>query len=83
MEILDRNSLESIGVQWGGAGAANNNTKGSSTVVAQGFTRSRLRLGAESPGIYERYKPGESQPVPGLLAAPCPQPPPSRPVATS
>jgi len=35
MEILDRNAFEGIGVQWGGAAAANIN--GSSTVVGQGF----------------------------------------------
>ena len=34
MEILDRNSLEAIGVQWGGAGARN---VGSNTIVGQGF----------------------------------------------
>jgi type IV pilus secretin PilQ/predicted competence protein len=47
MEILDRNSLESIGVQWGGAGAAN--TKGSSTVVAQGFTGADSTRGGIAP----------------------------------
>jgi type IV pilus assembly protein PilQ len=35
MEILDRNSLEAIGVQWGGALAG---TSGSNTLVGQGFT---------------------------------------------
>ncbi|HYB71348.1 MAG TPA: secretin N-terminal domain-containing protein [Candidatus Bathyarchaeia archaeon] len=50
MEILDRNSLESIGVQWGGAGAAN--TKGSSTLVAQGFTGAdATRTGIAPNGI--------------------------------
>ncbi|HEY7436876.1 MAG TPA: AMIN domain-containing protein [Methylomirabilota bacterium] len=34
MEILDRNSLEAIGVQWGGAGAKN---VGSNTLIGQGF----------------------------------------------
>jgi type IV pilus assembly protein PilQ len=34
MEILDRSSLEAIGVQWGGAGARN---VGSNTIVGQGF----------------------------------------------
>ncbi len=34
MEILDRNSLEAIGVQWGGAAAKN---VGSNTIVGQGF----------------------------------------------
>jgi type IV pilus secretin PilQ/predicted competence protein len=34
MEILDRNSLEAIGVQWGGAGAK---TAGSNTLIGQGF----------------------------------------------
>jgi type IV pilus assembly protein PilQ len=34
MEILDRNSLEAIGVQWGGAAAKN---VGSNTLVGQGF----------------------------------------------
>jgi type IV pilus assembly protein PilQ len=41
MEILDRSSLEAIGVQWGGALAGNN---GSTTLVGQGFT------GADSLG---------------------------------
>jgi type IV pilus assembly protein PilQ len=34
MEILDRNSLEAIGVQWGGAAAG---TSGSNTLIGQGF----------------------------------------------
>ena len=34
MEILDRTALEAIGIQWGGAGAAN---VGNATVVGQGF----------------------------------------------
>jgi type IV pilus assembly protein PilQ len=34
MEILDRNALEAIGVQWGGAGAEN---YGATTLVGQGF----------------------------------------------
>src|SRR3984893_10965575 len=34
MEILDRNSLEAIGVQWGGAAAK---TSGSNTLIGQGF----------------------------------------------
>lgn len=34
MEILDRNSLEAIGIQWGGAGAKN---VGSNTLIGQGF----------------------------------------------
>jgi type IV pilus assembly protein PilQ len=34
MEILDRSALEAIGIQWGGAGAAN---VGRATVVGQGF----------------------------------------------
>jgi len=34
MEILDRSALESIGIQWGGAGASN---VGRTTVVGQGF----------------------------------------------
>jgi type IV pilus assembly protein PilQ len=37
MEILDRNSLEAIGVQWGGAAAKN---VGSNTLVGQGFQSS-------------------------------------------
>jgi type IV pilus assembly protein PilQ len=41
MEILDRSSLEAIGVQWGGALAG---TSGSNTLVGQGFT------GADSLG---------------------------------
>jgi len=35
MEILDRSSLEAIGVQWGGALAG---TSGSNTLIGQGFT---------------------------------------------
>lgn len=35
MEVLDRNSLEAIGVQWGGATAKN---VGSNTLIGQGFT---------------------------------------------
>jgi type IV pilus assembly protein PilQ len=34
MEILDRTALESIGIQWGGGGAAN---AGKATLVGQGF----------------------------------------------
>jgi type IV pilus assembly protein PilQ len=34
MEILDRNALEAIGIQWGGAGAEN---VGNATLVGQGF----------------------------------------------
>ncbi len=34
MEILDRSSLEAIGVQWGGAAAG---TSGSNTLIGQGF----------------------------------------------
>jgi type IV pilus secretin PilQ/predicted competence protein len=34
MEILDRTAFEGIGVQWGGAGAANS---GNSTLIGQGF----------------------------------------------
>ena len=34
MEILDRNALEAIGVQWGGGGVTN---AGKATVVGQGF----------------------------------------------
>ena len=34
MEILDRNALEAIGVQWGGAGAGHRQP---ATVVGQGF----------------------------------------------
>jgi len=38
MEILDRTSLEAIGVQWGGAAAQQN---GSNTLIAQGFQGAR------------------------------------------
>ncbi len=37
MEILDRNSLEAIGVQWGGAAAKN---VGTNTLIGQGFQSS-------------------------------------------
>jgi len=39
MEILDRSSLEAIGVQWGGAAAGN---VGSNTLVGQGFQGPRV-----------------------------------------
>jgi type IV pilus assembly protein PilQ len=43
MEILDRNSLEAIGVQWGGAAAKN---VGNPTLIGQGFQSSdTLRTG--------------------------------------
>ncbi len=42
MEILDRTALEAIGIQWGGAGAAN---AGKTTLVGQGF-----QSPAQSPG---------------------------------
>jgi type IV pilus assembly protein PilQ len=42
MEILDRTALEAIGIQWGGAGAAN---VGRATVVGQGFQSSPQTLG--------------------------------------
>jgi len=46
MEILDRNSLEAIGVQWGGAAAKN---VGTNTLIGQGFQASdatRTGIGA-------------------------------------
>ena len=48
MEILDRNSLEAIGVQWGGAAAK---TSGSNTLIGQGFQASdptRTGIGASN-----------------------------------
>lgn len=48
MEILDRNSLEAIGVQWGGAAAK---TVGSNTLIGQGFQASdatRTGIGASN-----------------------------------
>ena len=46
MEILDRNSLESIGVQWGGALAKN---VGGNTLVGQGFQASDATRTGISP----------------------------------
>ena len=49
MEILDRNSLEAIGVQWGGALAG---TSGSNTLVGQGFTgNDATRTGIGATGV--------------------------------
>ena len=48
MEILDRNSLEAIGVQWGGAAAKN---VGTNTLIGQGFQASdatRTGIGASN-----------------------------------
>ena len=45
MEILDRNALEAIGVQWGGAGAGN---AGKATVVGQGF-----QSPGQIPGLWQ------------------------------
>jgi type IV pilus assembly protein PilQ len=47
MEILDRTSLEAIGIQWGGAGAK---TSGSNTLIAQGFDGPRV-VGTGVSGI--------------------------------
>jgi type IV pilus secretin PilQ/predicted competence protein len=41
MEILDRNALEAIGIQWGGAGAGN---FANSTLVGQGFQSTTGRI---------------------------------------
>lgn len=49
MEILDRNSLEAIGVQWGGAAAK---TAGSNTLIGQGFqSTDPLRTGTGASNI--------------------------------
>jgi type IV pilus assembly protein PilQ len=49
MEILDRNSLEAIGVQWGGALAG---TSGSNTLIGQGFTgNDAVRSGIGAVGV--------------------------------
>lgn len=49
MEILDRSSLEAIGVQWGGALAG---TSGSNTLVGQGFTgNDATRTGIGATGV--------------------------------
>ena len=49
MEILDRNSLEAIGVQWGGALAG---THGSNALIGQGFTGSdATRTGIGAVGV--------------------------------
>lgn len=47
MEILDRNSLEAIGVQWGGALAGN---AGSNTLVGQGFQSGDTTRTGIAPG---------------------------------
>jgi type IV pilus assembly protein PilQ len=46
MEILDRTSLEAIGVQWGGAAAKN---VGSNTLIGQGFQSSDVARTGISP----------------------------------
>ena len=58
MEILDRNSLEAIGVQWGGAAAKN---VGSNTLVGQGFGSSAdaLRTGI-APANFSAVNPNLS-----------------------
>ena len=49
MEILDRSSLEAIGVQWGGAAAG---TSGSNTLIGQGFqSTDTTRTGIGTSGI--------------------------------
>ncbi len=49
MEILDRNSLESIGIQWGGALAKN---VGGNTLIGQGFQASdAARTGIQASNI--------------------------------
>src|SRR6266446_2595128 len=49
MEILDRSSLEAIGVQWGGAAAG---TSGSNTLIGQGFQSTDMtRTGIGTSGI--------------------------------
>jgi type IV pilus assembly protein PilQ len=46
MEILDRNSLEAIGVQWGGAAARN---VGGNTLIGQGFQSSDVARAGIAP----------------------------------
>jgi type IV pilus secretin PilQ/predicted competence protein len=48
MEILDRTSLEAIGVQWGGAGAANS---GNATLIGQGFQTADVLRSGIAPGL--------------------------------
>ena len=52
MEILDRNALEAIGVQWGGGGAGN---VGSSTLVGQGFQPTDAYAARGSPAERPRH----------------------------
>jgi type IV pilus assembly protein PilQ len=55
MEILDRNSLEAIGVQWGGGAVKN---VGSNTLVGQGFGSSAdLTRGGISPSNFTPVNP--------------------------
>ena len=64
MEILDRNSLEAIGVQWGGATAGN---VGGNTLIGQGFQNTDP--GRAGIAAAPRPEPGQPQSDPGLAAA--------------
>ena len=74
MEILDRNSLEAIGVQWGGADAPG--TSASNTLIGQGFQATDAGSSGHRTGRARRthFTPGQPQPDPGLRC--CRWPPP-------
>ena len=77
MEILDRNSLEAIGVQWGGAAAKN---VGTNTLIGQGFQSTRCDADRHR---HQQFHPRELEPLAGLVAARWRPAPVSRPAATS
>src|SRR6266850_2221701 len=57
MEILDRNSLEAIGVQWGGASTGN---VGNSTLIGQGFQGSDVVRTGIAPSNFSPSNPNLS-----------------------
>jgi type IV pilus assembly protein PilQ len=57
MEILDRNSLEAIGVQWGGAAAG---AVGNSTLIGQGFQSTDLTRSGTSVANFTPSNPNLS-----------------------
>ena len=61
MEILDRTALEAIGIQWGGAGAAN---VGRATMVGQGF---QSPLQAPGTGVFNFTPSNPNLNLSGLL----------------
>jgi type IV pilus secretin PilQ/predicted competence protein len=57
MEILDRNSLEAIGVQWGGAAAGN---VGTNTLIGQGFQSTDVARSGIAPSTLTPVNPNLS-----------------------